>query len=264
MDENPSTEALNESAGEDTSVTTSPVEETTTSPSPAAAGESEGTSQGTQTADVPADAGDSEHQPVRPAARRIRELANENKRLLEEVSRFAQTPTQPQSSQPISEFLKGREEIDPSELDKIVEERVAQAGGAASSLEVQKFRFEMEQKDAVRQYDTDSDAIETRYPALDSKSDQYNPVLERAIAETWKAQAVQGNRINPSVRLTDVAERYMNAIQSAVERTTPVASSQADTLSVTPTAQPVREDVSFENLSTAEMEKRLKAQGYRI
>lgn len=268
MDENPSTETLNQPAGEDTSSETSSVETTTTSPASPAAGESEGTSQGTQTADAPADGENGEHQPERPAQRRIRELVSENKRLQEEQSRFLQMPTGSQPTQKFSDMVQGREEIDPAELDKLAGDYAAQTGGATASLEVAKLRFEMSQDKAVNQYESDQVRVEATYPELNPDSDKYNPVLERAIAETWKNEAVQTQnglrQINQSVRLTDVAKRYMDAIQSAVERNPSSSTNQTDTLSVTPNATPAREDVAFDDLSLAEQRKYLKSQGYKV
>jgi hypothetical protein len=270
MDETPTTETLNQPAGEATSTATSSVETPTTSPESPAAATTAGTEPETPAVVAPAEGDPGEHQPERPAQRRIRELVSENKRLSEEAAnRLAQTPTTPQgATQKLSEMLAGKDEIDPAELDKLGEQLAAQAKGADSSTEVRNLRFEMRQEKAVNQFEADQGKVETTYPELNPDSAEYNPVLERAVAETWKKLAVSDmggiKVINPDIRLTDVAATFDEAIKSAVERRAPGSSNQAENLSITPNPTPVREEVPFEKLTTAQMKENLKAKGYRV
>lgn len=264
-------ETLNPAAGEATSVTTPSVEEPTTSVDETAPQETE-----SQPAETPVEQPqETERQPERPAQRRIRELVNENKRLVEENSRFYQQPTQPQQAPKLSEMLNGRDQIDPSELDQIGQQYAAQAGQAAASLEVAKLRTEMQQKEAVSQYENDQRALEREYPELNPDSDLYNPVLEKAIAENWRKQAIQTNpynaqvkQINPAVRLSDVAKDFMEVAQAAAIRGQAQANESVartvDTSAITPNAQSARDDTPFENKSLAEMERDLRSRGYKI
>lgn len=267
--------AQNSGAVEDNSQPTSPVDELNTSGEAEESKETEGleNSQGDET--KVDDSTKPERQQERPAERRIRQLVDENKRLHEENSRRSASPIQPPQTPKLSQLLQGRDEITPAELDVIGQQFAAQASGAAASLEVQKLEYKLQQKEAVQTYESDTREIEHQYPELNPESDQYNPVLERKVADAWKKLAVQKNpynpnitTINPSVRLTDVAKDYMEVAHAAAESGKATASANlaknADHASLRPGGESTRSERDFKDLSYEEMERTLRKKGHDI
>lgn len=254
-------------AGEETSVPASSAAETTTSP------ETPPADAPAETPAAPVEETPSEHQPERPAERRIRQLVSEIKEKNKQIESLTQAPVQSPQAPTLSSMLEGRESIDPAELDKIGQQFAAQNGTAAATLEVQKLRFEMSQKEAVTNFNNDQLSVEKLYPQLNPDSPEYNPTIEKIIADKWKREAVKKNpynpnieTIDPTVRLTDVAKDYMDVAMAMVEQTKAntqaVLNTQQEETALTPNGEVVNEEVPFEQLSAKEMEAKLKAKGY--
>jgi len=217
-----------------------------------------------------------DHQQPKPAERRIRSLIEENKRLTEENIKYSQSQTPSQQQAPkLSEQFKDKDTIDLAELDKAGEEIAAQSGVNVARLENAKLRFEMSQEKAVNQYENDGQKVEAKYPVLNPDNKDFNPKLDKLIADTWKKEAVRSNpfdsklvQIDPSVRLTDIAARVMEAFDDVMEAGKSQASAalanQADSVSVQPSATPPKGEKKFEDMSIPEMEAHLRAKGIKV
>ena len=215
-----------------------------------------------------------EHQP-KPAERKIRSLIEENKRYKEEFERL-QIPSTPPSeplSKSIDQALDEYGNVDLTKLDKIADDRAAQAATSTTTLEVTKLRQELALKDALAQNERDVATLE-REPELDPESPQFNKVLEQKIVDAYKARAVKPNPYNPkvsyldtTVRLADVAQEYLEVARAAVEQGRSQANaslaSLADNAAMSPGIETAPEK-SFADMTTTEMEAHLRATGHKI
>lgn len=264
----PAQPAENPVAVEDNSAPVSPAEQPTTS------AETPVETPAEPVEPAPTTPVEAEHQPARPAERRIRDLASENKRLVEENAKLlSQAPTQSPQTPKLSDLVAGRDSIDPTDLDRIGEQFVAQNGQAAATLEVSKLRFEMQQEKAASQFQSDVRKIEKLYPELNEDAPEYNPVIAEKIQKNWEARAIQVNplnpkikTINPNVRLSDVAADFMEVAKAAgahgQQQASAALADHQDTAAVTPNASSPQPEKDFTELSLSEMEAKLKSQGY--
>jgi len=217
---------------------------------------------------------EAEHQQPRPAQRRIQQLVEENKQLKGLVGQ-APVPTQPLPTPRLSEILQGRDSVDPSELDQIGEQLVAQAASGLVDLKVANLEMKLVQEKAADTLIKDTEAI-TKIPELDEKNpDTFIPELDKKIADRYNREAVKVNpynpklrMIDPSVRLADIAKEELETWNKAVERGKATASSSlsdlADSLSINPGGSDSKVEKPFEELSLKEMEARLRAQGHQV
>ena len=251
MDENiaPASEPLNEVAVEDNSVTPSASDETITSVSEEQVSDT-GQSVDEPTGEPNSDASEeTERQQQRPAARKIQKLLEENKQLKELIGQPSTpefSPITPQN-QKLSELVQGKDSIMPEELDKIADEYAAQKANGLVDLKVQQLEQKLVQQEAYKNLEMDTQKLETE-PLFE----EY-PELIETITDAWKKLAVKEtpNTFNPSlppirtldpkVRLTDVAQGYLNAVKIAAERGTAKQQESVaklvDNASVTPTQE---------------------------
>jgi hypothetical protein len=273
--QDPTPPAENTVAVEDNSAPASPAAEPTTSVETPVETPAEG--EPTPTAEpAPTTPVEPEHQPARPAERRIRDLASDNKRLVEEnANLLAQVPATSPQTPTLSSMVAGRDSIDPSELDKIGEQFVAQTGQAAATLEVSKLRFEMQQKEAASQFQSDVRKVEKLYPELNEDSPEYNPVIAEKVQKNWEARAIQVNplnpkikTINPQVRLADVAKDFMEVAKAAGAHGQQTASAalaaSEDTAALTPSASAPAPEVAFEDMTLKQQEAELRKKGHKF
>lgn len=244
MDEN-TDQAENIDAVEDNSADTSPVDETNTSVDQETDGESE--EQQVDATDTEATESEAERKPTR-AEKRIRDLVEENKRLKEQSY---QQPYADQSLQ-MPQYAPG-EEIAPERL----QQDVVQTANAIASLQTQN---QIQQFEARTNLDRDVEVLPTKYPELDENSSTYNPVLEEKIEAAFKARAFKNGQLDPTVRLADVAQDFIDVARSAATKSSAdiknAVAKQADESAVRPTGSNKTER-SFSDLSIEEMESKL-------
>lgn len=244
MDEN-TDQAENIDAVEDNSADTSPVDETNTSVDQETDGESE--EQQVDATDTEATDSEAERKPTR-AEKRIRDLVEENKRLKEQSY---QQPYADQSLQ-MPQYAPG-EEIAPERL----QQDVVQTANAIASLQTQN---QIQQFEARTNLDRDVEVLPTKYPELDENSPTYNPVLEEKIEAAFKARAFKNGQLDPTVRLADVAQDFIDVARSAATKSSAdiknAVAKQADESAVRPTGSNKTER-SFSDLSIEEMESKL-------
>ena len=245
MDENTG-QAENVVAAEDSSVDTSPVDETTTSD----VQETEAETSSAEESSVETE--DAERKPTR-AERRIRDLAEENKRLREQYNQpLTQFNTPPQQL-----FEDGRE-YTAQEL----EQRVVQAANGIAQLQT---KAQIDQYKAEVNLDRDTEILPTKYPELDdANKDEFVPELVEAIEEEFKMKAFRNGYLDPSVRLADVAERHVKAARAVAKRVSAnmknSVASTADTAALAPGGG-VKQEKSLENMSYDEIEAHMKQKG---
>jgi hypothetical protein len=247
--------AENAVAVEDNSLDTSPVDETTTSEAPETEGEAD-----TEQVTAPAaeeNESDAERKPSR-AERRIRELDAKVKQLEQSNQQF-QAFGQP----PVVDVQPGQE-LTPEDY----QQHVAQAARPVAEQIVQ---HAMTQERAKNNFSTDSSVLPAQFPELNEESPDYVPELEEAISQEFEEKAfrvvgvnqVTGEPIkelNPSVRLADIAKRYVNvaraaATKSSAEMKNAVAKTADD--SAIPPSGEIKENKAFDDLSLEEMEAKL-------
>lgn len=263
-------------AAEDSSAPASPASEPTTSSAEAPVQDAPAVTDDTAPAETPAPEADApERTPQRPAERRIRQLADENRQLREQLG-SAQVPVVTPQVPKLSELLQGRESIDPAELDKLDQDRlasVAQSLQGRNDLTVAQLRQELATEKAETQMKLDAAELE-KQPELDENSPLYNARLEQAIADAYRAKAIKPNPYNPnlsvldpSVRLSDVAKDMLEAVRAAAElgKAHGQASDAAlaDNAAVAPGSESVQVK-SFDDMSLAEQEAYLRAKGHDV
>ena len=245
MDENPVDPAINEPAVEDNSPTTSPVDEPTTSAEP----ETEGAVEPAQIDEPTAEAPDSEpeRKPTR-AERRIRDLVDENKRLSQ------------QSNQPFAGFqpppvptLNPGEEISQEDYQAHVVQAADAIAGLQTQQQIQNLKAEM-------QLERDVEVLPKEYPQLDENSSEYNSVLVEKIEKAYKERAFRNGRVDPTVRLADVAKDFVEVAQSAANKSSAdmkLAVARTADESALPPNSSVKADKPFNEKSIEEMEAEL-------
>lgn len=241
------------------------VEPETTAPASPVAEEQTAAPVETESAPVAEETTDTEHKPSR-AERRIRQLAGE----ANELRQQSQLP-QGQSVSPtefdVMRFTDENGNVDVGAANQAANQGVVQAAQAIASATVQQ---QIAQDRAVQNVERDTEVLPTKYPELNPDSPDYSPELEQAIAEEFqeKAYRVVGynpngqpiHALDPAVRLSTVAERYMKVAHAAVTKSNAnmrnAVATSADTNAVRPQGE-TKADRPFEELSIAEMEAKL-------
>ena len=237
MDEE-NTVAENIEAVEDNSQDTSPVDETTTSESP----------ETDETPSIEESSAETQSEPERKpsrAERRIRELS-------EEVKRLKQQPDLSPFQQPQAPQVEPGGELTVEQY----QQHVAQQADAIASLRVQQ---QLQQYEATKNFESDIELLPQKYPELDETSPEYNPVLVEKVSEAFKARAFNGNQVDPSVRLADVAKDYVDVARAAAKKSSAdmknAVAASADTSAIKPTATP-SENKSASDMSIEELEQK--------
>lgn len=275
--EDTSPTAVNEPVAEDSIPSASPTNEPTTSSEVT----TEPSSQPAETTTEPVAsqpettkpvATEPEHQP-RPAQRRIQELLQDNRQLKARLSsQQVPIPEQSLSAPKLSDLVQGREYVDPTELDQLGQQlwqQGAQTSSGRASLEVQQLRKEMELKDAIAETDRTAAQLYQDYPEIAK-----DPRLESKIVSLYQKQAVRQDPqtrtvyYDPSVKLSDIAkaevEFYREVAESGKAQASVNLSSLQDGAAITPTTPGPSPEKSFDDMSLADQEKYLRAQGRDI
>lgn len=252
MDEqqSPQAPAENESVAEDSNVVASPADEPNTS-EPSEQETEQTASSAEEQSDETTGKDDSERRPSR-AERRIRDLKNKLRQFEEEQSQ--RRPQQQPAPQPM--FEDGRE-YTAAEL----EQRLVQQANAIAGLQTQ---YQINRLKAETNLDRDIDVLPTKFPELDENNEDYSPELADSIIEEYKSKVASSGTLDPSVRLSDIAERQVKAARAVAKKSqakmkSAVAAS-ADTAAVKPTGT-ARQDKSLDQMSSAEIEAMMKKQG---
>lgn len=239
-------QAENLAVAEESNVPVSPAEETTTS-------ESQETD--SQAPEAPAEeTQDSERKP-KPAERRIRELNDRAKRVEEENQLLRSQMQSPQFPQ----YQEG-ETVAPERL----QQDVVQTAQAIADITVTQ---RLAQQSAVNNLTTDTKVLPAENPELNPESSDYIPEMEKAIAEEYQSKAfrVVGytptgepiTQIDPSVRLTDIANRHLEVARAAVKKSSAnmrnAVAQTADTGGIKPQGESKGEK-SVQDMSIAEIE----------
>lgn len=210
-----------------------------------------------------------ERQP-RPAQRRIQELVQQNKQLKEQLVAAPVPQISPQPPK-LSELVQGRESLDPSELDQLgqkVYEQGAQIARSTNGLEVAQLRQEMVIRDAINETDKTAAQLPNEFKELNPNDSGFNPALEAKIVNRYQKEAVRNGTFDPSVKLADIAreevEFYREATEYGKAQSSAALTAQADQAAVTPTSATPAPDKSFDQMSLAQQEAYLRAQGHDI
>jgi hypothetical protein len=210
-----------------------------------------------QQADAPADQQPEEPKPSR-AERRIRQLSDKVKQ--------ATQPNQPIGTQPQSPQFPSYQEGQEVSSQQLQQD-VVQTADAIASVRVQQ---QLNHFQAVNNFERDQEVVPQKYAELNPDSPNFTPELDAAIAQEFQDRAIkvvgydpQGQpitQLDPSVRLSDISERYIKAARayaakSSADIKTAVANT-ADTTAPRPGGQnPASKP--FADLSIQEMEQRL-------
>lgn len=251
MNEENTVPAENENVAEDSNVVASPAEEPNTSEEPKEQETEASTPSAEESSEETKPEGEPERKPSR-AERRIRDLTARLKE--QEQQSNQQQFGQQQAPQPMFEPDK---EYTAEEL----EQRMVQRANDISAIQTQ---AQLNQYKAEVNLDRDIEVIPTKYPELDDTSDDFVPELVETIEEEFKAKAYRNGVLDPSVRLSDVAERHVKAARAAASKSAAktkasLASSQ-DTAAVKPGSS-AKQDKSIDEMSSDEIEEMMKKQG---
>lgn len=244
MDEDTQVQAENTTVAEDSNVDASPAVEEQTSEEQVTEGQSE--QEQVEAPDTETQS-ESERKPTR-AERRIRDLVEENKRLKEQSNQFS---PQDQSLQ-FPQYEPG-EEIQPERL----QQDVVQTANAIAQLQTQN---QIQQFEARTNLDKDVEVLPAKFPELDENSPNYNPVLEEKISEAYKARAFKNGQLDPSVRLADVAQDFIDVARAAAKQSSAdmrnAVAKQADETAVRPTTS-AKSEKTPDDMSIEELEAKL-------
>lgn len=164
------------------------------------------------------------------------------------------------------------QEVSPEQL----QQDVVQAASAIANLQVTQ---QLQQRDAVHNFERDTDVIPTKFKELNPDPDNaaYVPELDEAIAAEYQERALRVvgydprtgqpiRQLDPSVRLADIAERHVKAARAYAAKSNAgvqdAVAAAADGAAPRPTGQKPTE-VPFENLTTEQMRQRLGYHGKR-
>ena len=260
------TQAINKPAVEDTSQVATPVTETNTSAETTNASDNDTT----QVAPVAqAEVIEPERQPR--AERRIQQLTAKLKEANAQPSYVPQFQQSPQAPN-LSDLIGNQDSIDPEALNKLGQQlyqQGAQTGQGFSSLEVQALRNEIQQKEAISNYSRDEETLPMKYEELNPDSARYNAVLDEKISKAYADRAVKqtqnGLWVDPSVKLADVAQDWIELARSSADsgraQSAQNLAALADNSAITPGSETVAPAKTFEQMNVKEMEAHLRAQG---
>lgn len=230
---------------ETTDTESSPVEEQTTEAEQQVEEVQETQEQSSETQEASEDTTDEGSSRKRNAQSRIRELLEENKRLQ------GQQPTQSQQSPQTGKFsdlVKGKTEVTPEDLDRLAEQYVAQTANTLVDLRLSP----IEQKLKMQELQGDISQVQTKYEELNPESDNYNPNLDKRIAEMYR-------RNGAGVPLSQFVQEQMDLVNEVATKKTvqtqETLQQQQDDAALRPGTP--RQETKFEDLSEKEMEEKL-------
>lgn len=202
--------------------------------------------------------GDQQRQPSR-AERRIQQLNDKVK----QANQQPYQPGQQQQQSPQFPSYQEGQEVSPEQLQR----DVVQTADAIASLRVNQ---QLAQRDAINNFERDTESIPTKFSELNPDSPDYTPELDEAIAQDFQDRAFrvvgydnQGNpitQLDPSVRLADIAARHINSARAYAQKSSAdmrnKVDASADTAAPRPSgAKPAPK--KFEDLSLEEMKAKL-------
>lgn len=231
-------------------------------PAPAAGDEGQQAAEPQQPAGAQTPANDPNGQ--QPAAGGSR--AERRIKQLNEKVRQATQPNQPfggqQQSPQFPQYQDGQQ-VSSQQL----QQDVVQTADAIATIRVNQ---QLAQRDAVNNFDRDTETIPTKFKELNKDDPSYTEELDEAIAQEFQERAFkvvgydQQNRpitqLDPSVRLSDIAERHVRGARAYAAKSNgniqTAVDSSADTTSPRPTGAKPSER-PFESLSLAEMKAKV-------
>lgn len=197
---------------------------------------------------------------------RIRELTRQVKQ--------GQQPNQPpagfqQSPQPfdVRQYADDEGNLDINATNQAFQANVVQTADAIATARVNQ---QLQQRDAVNNFERDQETLPSKYDELNPNSDLYTEDLDAVIAQEYQERAFrtvgydpQGNPIKAldgSVRLADIAERHVKGARALAEKMNARTNKAVDTVADEAAARPtgaVPQEREFTSLSLAEMKAKV-------
>ena len=196
----------------------------------------------------------------RSAEGRIKELIDKNKNLTQQQQRqFAEST--PQQQKKFTDYLQGRNDISPEELNQVANQYLADVQGNLMQQTDSLVNLRLQEREARQRLENEANQVS------ELEIVKENPEVEGLILETWQKQAnaqfdQNGNLIsfNPNVSLAEVANKQAEVLEKYATKgranDKQVLSQQAEESAVTPSAKsPEPKDAS--DMSIKELEGKL-------
>lgn len=184
---------------------------------------------------------------------------------LSEKLRQANQPNQPISAQQSPQFpvYEDGQQVSTQQL----QQDVVQTAGAIAQLQVKR---ELEQQSAINHFERDTELVPRKYDELNPDSPSFSPELDEAIALEYQERAFRpvydqqgnliGRQLDPSVRLSDIADRQMKAARAFASRSSANirdrVNATADTTAIRPGGEkPAAKE--FKDLTLEEMKAKV-------
>lgn len=196
--------------------------------------------------------------PQSRAERRIKQLNDK--------VREAHQPNQPIAGQPQSPQFPNYQDgqvVSPEQLER----DVVQTADAIATIRVNQ---QLAQHDAKNNFDRDRETVPAKYAELTPDTPGYVPELDEAIAQEFQERAftqvgvdAQGKpimQLNPSVRLSDIAERHVRGARAAAAKASAATNTAVDAVADSMAPRPTGErpaDTPFENLTIEQMRAKI-------
>jgi hypothetical protein len=205
---------------------------------------------------------------------RNRELANQVQQGVQPNQQPAGQPQSPQGFD-VTQYADAEGNLDINATNQAFQQNVVQTADAIATLRVEQ---QLAHRDAVNNFQRDTDTIPTKFKELDPNSDLYTEELDAAIAADFQERAFKPV-INPqtgqpfvrpdgkpvmqldtSVRLADIAERHVKSARSLAQKynanSNAAVDAAADSAAPRPSgAKPTER--KFEDLTLAEMKAKV-------
>jgi hypothetical protein len=272
----PQAPAQNQGAPADSTPVAPPAPDPNNQPAPAPNGEESGQqapvgSPNDSGAQVPSDQGGQAPAQSRQDRRnqeresRIRELSRQVKQGQQPNQLPAGMPNSPQFD--VRQYADTEGNLDINATNQAFQQNVVQTADAIATARVNQ---QLQQRDAVNNFERDTDNLPTKFQELNPDNPSYTPELDEAIAQEYQERAfkVVGYRpdgqpitaLDPSVRLADIAERNVRAARALAQKlsasTNAAVAASADSAAPRPTgARPAEKP--FSELTLAEMKSRV-------
>lgn len=189
-----------------------------------------------------------EPKPRNNASSRIRELVSKTKQLEAERNQYAEM-LQNNAQMPVPENLSEDQY------------RALAADANYATVRVQ----DLERRLAYKDFTSEVDVVEQKYPELNPESDGYNSKLAEALAKTYEEGFIvkdkNGRFVSQKKSLSDFTKEMLDAYRTAeikgATKTQEALAQQAAESVVTPQSTNNSETKAFKDLSIEEMEKQL-------
>jgi len=148
-----------------------------------------------------------------------------------------------------------------------LQQDVVQVASTIANLSVQQ---QLQQRDAVNNFDRDSESIPTKFEELNPESPNFTPELDEAIAQEFQERAfrpilnaqgqVIGHQLDPSVRLADIAARHVKGARGYAAKVSAGQQTRTDAAADTTAPRPGGERPAarkFEDLTLDEMKAKV-------